>query len=67
MKTERPASLTYCHGEFFLDVAGDHVLCAVTNVAIPLDELKYWDVDLQEAYASPMAAIEKKKRIGLLK
>ena len=31
--------------------------CAVTNEPIPLEELKYWDVDLQEAYASPQAKL----------
>jgi hypothetical protein len=27
----------------------------VTGVQIPLEELRYWSVDLQEAYASPEA------------
>ena len=27
--------------------------CAVTGAPIPLEELKYWSVDLQEAYVSP--------------
>jgi len=31
------------------------VRCAVTGVAIPLEELRYWSVDLQEAYATPEA------------
>ena len=33
-------------------VPGDHVLCAVTGEAIPLDRLRYWSVARQEAYAS---------------
>jgi hypothetical protein len=36
---------------------GAFVRCAVTGVPIPLDELKYWDVDRQEAYASPQAKL----------
>ena len=32
--------------------AGDHVLCAVTGEAIPLDELRYWSVEKQEPYAT---------------
>ncbi|MEZ0171947.1 DUF2093 domain-containing protein [Microvirga sp. TS319] len=32
---------------------GAFVRCAVTGKPIPLDELKYWSVELQEAYASP--------------
>jgi hypothetical protein len=36
---------------------GAFVRCAVTGVAIPLDELKYWSVELQEPYASPEAVM----------
>lgn len=60
------ARLTYDHGEFFVDVPGDFVLCAVTGQRIPLDELKYWDVTLQEAYINPQAALEKKKKLGVV-
>lgn len=67
MTPRPPARLTYDHGEYFVEAPGDFVLCAVTGQHIPLDELKYWDVDLQEAYASPAAALEKKKQLGLLK
>ena len=28
---------------------GDHVLCAVSKKVIPLRDLVYWNVDLQEA------------------
>jgi hypothetical protein len=31
----------------------------VTAVPIPLEELKYWSVDLQEAYASPEAVLQR--------
>ena len=30
-----------------------YVPCAVTDKPITLDQLKYWDVDLQECYSSP--------------
>jgi hypothetical protein len=36
---------------------GTYVLCAVTGQRIPLDELKYWSVARQEAYASPEAVL----------
>jgi hypothetical protein len=36
---------------------GAFVRCAVTGQPIPLDELKYWSVERQEAYASPEAVI----------
>jgi len=32
---------------------GDYVLCAVSKKVIPLKDLVYWNVDLQEAYFSP--------------
>ena len=31
---------------------GDHVICAVSGKKISLNELSYWNVDLQEAYFS---------------
>lgn len=36
---------------------GAFVRCAVTGAEIPLDELKYWSVELQEAYATPEAVM----------
>jgi hypothetical protein len=33
---------------------GDHVICAVTGRPIPLEELRYWSVARQEAYATGM-------------
>ena len=36
---------------------GAFVRCAVTGAEIPLDELKYWSVELQEPYASPEAVM----------
>ncbi len=36
---------------------GAFVRCAVTGQTIPLDELKYWSVERQEAYASPEAVM----------
>jgi hypothetical protein len=41
---------------------GSYVRCAVTGQAIPLDQLKYWSVERQEAYASPEAVM---KRLGV--
>jgi hypothetical protein len=41
---------------------GSYVRCAVTGQPIPLDQLKYWSVERQEAYFSPEAVM---KRLGL--
>jgi hypothetical protein len=38
---------------------GRYVRCAVTGEAIPLDQLRYWSVTHQEAYASPEAVLER--------
>jgi hypothetical protein len=51
------AEVKYLDGEFRVIRPGAYVRCAVTNVPIPLEELKYWSVDLQEAYAGPEAVL----------
>lgn len=38
---------------------GAFVRCAVTGAPIPLDELKYWSVERQEAYATPEAVMKR--------
>ena len=35
---------------------GDHVICAVSGKQIPINQLTYWNVELQEAYFSPKEA-----------
>ena len=55
------AKLQYLDGDYRLIAPGAYVICAVTGVRIPLDELKYWSVDRQEAYATPEAALERFK------
>ena len=52
------AEVKYLDGDFRVVKPGAFVRCAVTAVAIPLEELKYWSVDKQEAYASPEAVIQ---------
>lgn len=51
------AELRYLDGDYRIARPGSYVRCAVTGTPIPLDELKYWSVDLQEAYATPEAVI----------
>ena len=53
------AEVKYLDGDFRVVKPGAFVRCAVTGVAIPLEELKYWSVDLQEAYASPQAVMQR--------
>jgi hypothetical protein len=60
------AKLHFLDGEYELVVAGAYVVCAVTGVQIPLDALRYWSVDLQEAYASPAIATARAQEKGLV-
>ncbi len=50
--TGRLARLNYLSGSYEMVSRGDHVLCAVTGQKIPLDALRYWSHELQEAYVS---------------
>jgi hypothetical protein len=53
---DRPAKLHYMPYSFRVLVPGDHVACAVTGAKIPLDDLRYWSIARQEAYASAEAS-----------
>ena len=54
----REARLHYMPGTFRVLTPGDHVRCAATGQPIPLDELRYWSVARQEAFASAHLASE---------
>ena len=60
------AEVKYLDGDFRVVRPGAYVRCAVTAVPIPLEELKYWSVDLQEAYASPAIATTRMQEKGLV-
>jgi hypothetical protein len=53
------ADVKYLDGDFRVVRPGAFVRCAVTGAAIPLEELRYWSVDLQEAYATPEAVAQR--------
>jgi hypothetical protein len=53
------AQVQYLDGDFRVISPGTYVRCAITDVRIPLDELKYWSVDLQEAYSVPTAVLQR--------
>jgi len=46
----REAKIRFLDADFQVVTHGDFVRCAVTGKSIPLDELKYWSVERQEAY-----------------
>ena len=64
MSGSREAKIHYLDGTFRMLSSGDHVRCAVTGVAIPLDELRYWSVERQEPYADAAASHEAERRAG---
>src|SRR5262245_18791352 len=53
------AELKILDGDFRGLRPGAFVRCAVTGVPIPLEELKYRSVDLQEPYVSPEAVLQR--------
>ena len=55
------AKLKYLPNNFKVIEAGDHVICAISGKNIKLEELNYWNVDLQEAYYSYEVAAVKKE------
>ena len=59
------AKVEYLDGEYRVVEAGSFVFCAVTGESIPLDSLRYWSVDLQEAYANPAIALKRLQERGL--
>jgi hypothetical protein len=60
--SENAATLLYGPNGFRVIRPGHFVLCAVSGARVPLEELRYWSVDLQEAYAS--ADISTKRALG---
>ena len=58
------AKLKYLANTFEIIEKGDYVECAISKKKIPIENLNYWNVELQEAYFSPEEA---KKRYEKLK
>jgi hypothetical protein len=53
------AKVQYGDNELTIVRQGLFVRCAVTGEKIPLDELRYWNVELQEAYRGPEEAMKR--------
>ena len=58
------AKLKYLPNNFKILEPGDHVICAVSGKKIDLNNLNYWNVDLQEPYFSYKEATEKFEKIN---
>ena len=59
--SKKKAKLIFKHNYFEIVEEGDHVLCAVSGKEIQLEKLNYWNVDLQEAYFSPIEVSQRLK------
>ena len=59
--SKKKAKLIFKHNYFEVVEDGDHVLCAISGKKILLENLNYWNVDLQEAYFSPIEVNERYK------
>jgi hypothetical protein len=57
------ARVRYKDGDYEVMGTGDFVRCAVTGEVIPVNEIRYWSVERQEAYAGPAAALERHKQL----
>ena len=55
------AKLKYLPNNFKIIENGDHVICAVSNKKILLENLNYWSVKDQEAYFSFVEASIKRE------
>ena len=56
---KKKAKLIFKHNYFDIIEEGDYVLCAISGKKIELQNLNYWNVELQEAYFSPLEANKK--------
>ena len=60
----KKAKLKYKPNNFEIIEEGDYVDCAVSGKKIPLGQLTYWNIELQEAHFSPKEAQERYEEIN---
>ena len=59
--SKKLAKIKYLPNNFQIIKPGDYVECAVSGKKIDLENLTYWNVDLQEPYYSYEEASEKRE------
>ena len=62
--TKKLAKIRYLPNNFQIIEIGDYVECAVTGKKIEIENLTYWNVELQEAYFSYKEAFEKREKLS---
>ena len=58
------AKLKFNPGNFEILEEGDYVICAISGKNIPLNQLTYWNDELQEAYFSPIEAQQRYEEVN---
>ena len=61
---KKKAILEYKPNTFDIIEEGDYVVCAISKKQILLQNLNYWNVELQEAYFSPLEAKIKYEKLN---
>jgi len=56
------AKIKYLPNNFQIIEEGDHVICAISGKQIGIENLNYWNVELQEAYFSYKEANQKREK-----
>ena len=59
--TKKLAKIKYLPNNFQIIEPGDYVECAVSGKKISLENLTYWNVELQEPYFSYLEACQKRE------
>ncbi len=62
--TKKLAKIKYLPNNFQVIEQGDHVECAISKKKISLENLTYWNVELQEAYFSYEEASKKREELN---
>jgi hypothetical protein len=56
------ARIRFLDGDFQVISPGAYVRCAVTGAHIPIEDLRYWSVERQEAYIDAAASLQAHQR-----
>ena len=64
---KKKAKLIYKQNSFDVIEECNFVVCAISGKEIPLSDLNYWNVELQEAYFSPLEVNERFKTLKIKK
>ena len=62
--TKKLAKIKYLPNNFEILEPGNYVECAVSGKQISIENLNYWNVEIQEAYFSFREANEKREKIN---